>query len=192
MKCYVTFITPLRHGNRSWSRPLESMLVLGLYQHVSEPSQKRLSKAFIQRSVMPHQRLVKTAFIILNFLKKKKKEILYSFGTHASRTERPREPLHPYYLLICSFCCPSKPIVTIFSLLWEQKIRKKNSKMTRMTMTRMKRLVPPSSSQQQPYSLRQPMPLWPSQEWPLSQCQGCHLEATQVCFVIIQNTPFKM
>ncbi len=33
----------LRNGNRSWSRPLESMLVLGLYQHFSEsePSQKR-------------------------------------------------------------------------------------------------------------------------------------------------------
>ncbi len=48
-----------RHGNLSWSRPLESMLVLGLYQRVSEPSQKWLSKAFIQRSVMPHQRLSK-------------------------------------------------------------------------------------------------------------------------------------
>ncbi len=30
-----------------------------LYQHVSEPSQKRLSKPFIQCSVMPHQRLSK-------------------------------------------------------------------------------------------------------------------------------------
>ncbi len=32
--------------------PLKSMLMLGLYQHVSEPSQKRLSKAFIQWSVI--------------------------------------------------------------------------------------------------------------------------------------------
>ncbi len=51
----VCSVSRLRHGNRSWSRPLESMLVLGLYQHVSEPSQKRLSKAFIQRSVMPQR-----------------------------------------------------------------------------------------------------------------------------------------
>ncbi len=32
--------------------PLKSMLMLGLYQHISEPSQKRLSKAFIQWSVI--------------------------------------------------------------------------------------------------------------------------------------------
>ncbi len=63
----------LRHRNRSWSRPLESMLVLGLYQHVSEPSQKRLSNAFIQRSVMP-QRLSKRHLLFEFPLKKKKKK----------------------------------------------------------------------------------------------------------------------
>ncbi len=73
----------LRHGNGSWSWLLESMLVLGLYQHVSEPSQKRLSKAFIQRSVMPHQRLLKW-HLLFEFPEEKKK-----CNTHAYRTERP-------------------------------------------------------------------------------------------------------
>ncbi len=68
----------LRHGNRSWSRPLESKLVLGLYQHVSEPSQKRLSKAFIQRSVMPHQRLRKR-HLLFEFPEKKKKKNIYIY-----------------------------------------------------------------------------------------------------------------
>ncbi len=82
----VCGVLRLRHGNRSWSRPLESMLVLGLYQHVSEPSQKRLSKVFIQQSVMPHQRLSKRHSL---FEFPEKIKILYLFGTHAYRTERP-------------------------------------------------------------------------------------------------------
>ncbi len=69
-----------RHGNPSWSRPLESMLVLGLYQRVSEPSQKWLSKAFIQRSVMPHQRLSKR-HLLCEF--PEEKHLFCIFGTHA-------------------------------------------------------------------------------------------------------------
>ncbi len=38
--------------------PLES-IVLGSYQHVSEVSQKWLSKAFIEQTVIPHKRLSK-------------------------------------------------------------------------------------------------------------------------------------
>ncbi len=54
----------LRHVTAQTQEPeliaaLELMLVSGLYQHISELSQKRLSKAFIQWSVMPHQRLSK-------------------------------------------------------------------------------------------------------------------------------------
>ncbi len=49
----------LWHGNWSWSLSLELILVLCLYQHVSEPYHKLLSKAFIQRSDIPHQRLSK-------------------------------------------------------------------------------------------------------------------------------------
>ncbi len=49
-----------------------SMLVLGLYQHVSEPSQKWLSKAFIERSVMPYQRLSKR-HLLFEFAEKIKK-----------------------------------------------------------------------------------------------------------------------
>ncbi len=60
-------------------------LVLGLYQHVSELSQKQLSKAFIQRSVMPHQRMSKR-LLLFEFPEKR---ILYLFGTHAYRTKKP-------------------------------------------------------------------------------------------------------
>ncbi len=67
----VCGVSRLRHENRSWSRPLEPMLVLGLYQHVSEPSQKRLSEAFTQRSVIPHQRLSKR-HLLFEFPEKRK------------------------------------------------------------------------------------------------------------------------
>ncbi len=73
----------LRHGNRSWSRPLESMLVLGLYQHVSEPYQKRLCKALIQRSVMPRQRMSK-CHLLFEFTENIKK-----YWIHAYWTKRP-------------------------------------------------------------------------------------------------------
>ncbi len=81
----VCGVSRLRHGIRSCSRPLESMLVLGLYQHVSELSQKRLSKAFIQWSVIPHQRLSKR-HLLFDFPEKKKyrneRPIPKRFGTN--------------------------------------------------------------------------------------------------------------
>ncbi len=79
----------LRHRIQSWSRLLESMLVLGLYQqHVSEASQKRLSEAFIQWSVMPHQRLSKH-HLLLEFSEKKKNK--YCIRSVHMRTE-PKDP----------------------------------------------------------------------------------------------------
>ncbi len=49
--------------------------------------QKRLSKAFIQPSLMPHQRLSKQ-HLLFEFPEKTNKH-LYSFSTHAYWTERP-------------------------------------------------------------------------------------------------------
>ncbi len=72
--------------NRSWSRPLESMLVSGLYQHVSESSQKRLCNAFIQQSVMPLQRLSKRQ-LLFEFPGKKKILLWYTCT----------EPKDPYW-----------------------------------------------------------------------------------------------
>uniref|UniRef100_A0A671PLJ8 Prolyl endopeptidase n=1 Tax=Sinocyclocheilus anshuiensis TaxID=1608454 RepID=A0A671PLJ8_9TELE len=46
-----------------------------IYPHVSEPSQKRLSKVFIQRSVMPHQRLSKR-HLLFEFPEAKKKKLV--------------------------------------------------------------------------------------------------------------------
>ncbi len=60
------------------------------FGHVSEPSQKRLSKAFIQRSVMPHQRLSKR-HLLFEFPEKKIKNTVFVRYTCT-------EPLHPYYI----------------------------------------------------------------------------------------------
>ncbi len=59
----------LRHGNRSWSRPLESMLVLGLYQHVSEPSSGSPRRLYSDLSC--HIKDCQNTSYYLNFLKKK-------------------------------------------------------------------------------------------------------------------------
>ncbi len=70
-----------RGWNTDWA-----MLVLGLYQYVSEPSQKRLSKA---TSVMPHGR---NAIYYFNFLEKKK---LNACKTKLKDPHRNDLPLHP-------------------------------------------------------------------------------------------------
>ncbi len=66
-----------------------------LYQHVSEPSQKQLSKAFVQRSVRQHQRLSK---------RKKEKCCICSVHLRTKPKDPYRNssvridvPLHPYF-----------------------------------------------------------------------------------------------
>ncbi len=55
--CHTLHKSAVRYGSDTGTRADcgHSSQCLCLYQHVSEPSQKRLSEAFIQRSVMPHQ-----------------------------------------------------------------------------------------------------------------------------------------
>ncbi len=72
MRCSVMFIrvktSSKEEGMIAFTRGRSSQC-LGLYQHVSEASQKWLSKAFIQRSVMPHQRLSKLGVLRSGFLR---------------------------------------------------------------------------------------------------------------------------
>ncbi len=91
------------------------MLVLGLYQHVYEPSRSG-SPRRLYSDLSCHIKDCQNAIYYLNFLKKIYKKILYPFGTHASRTERPVPkrfgtnmftvtPLIYIYIYVCVCVC---------------------------------------------------------------------------------------
>ncbi len=91
------------------------MLVLGLCQHVSEPSRSG-SPRRLYSDLSCHIKDCQNAIYYLNFLKKINKKILYPFGTHASRTERPIPkrfgtnmftvtPLIYIYVCVCVCVC---------------------------------------------------------------------------------------
>ncbi len=67
-----------RHGNQSWSRPLESMLVLGLYQATSTFLNRLRSGSprCLYSDLLCHKDC-QNAIYYLNFLKKKKKKTVF-------------------------------------------------------------------------------------------------------------------
>ncbi len=68
-----------------------------LYQHVSEPSQKRPSKGFIQRSVMPHQRQSKQD-LLFKFPEKKCKYCISSVHMRTKPKNLYRNQKDPFVL----------------------------------------------------------------------------------------------
>ncbi len=92
----------LRHWNRSWSRLLESMLVLGLGTFLNRPRSGSPRRLYSDLSC--HIKDCQNAIYYLNFLKNKIKYCIRS--VHVYRTERPVPKrfgknmctLHPYYI----------------------------------------------------------------------------------------------
>ncbi len=102
MMAQVCGASRLRHRNRSWSQPLESMLVFipARFWTVPEAALQAVYTVFCHAT----SKTVKTPFII--WISWKKIYILYLFGTHAYRTKRPVSKR------LCMNVCTVTPLVT--------------------------------------------------------------------------------